>query len=134
MDGETNGSQETTQGTQDQAQQQQREGAQAQGESDRIDFKLQLAGVRNVKAARAILADHDNDIDKLKEPSRSSSRRRESAPRTAPARPGFPTPVRPPTPASSSSTGVRLPGSPTRATSRRRAKPYLAASHTQRTT
>ena len=39
----------------------------AQGESDRIDFKLQLAGVRNVKAARAILADHDNDIDKLKE-------------------------------------------------------------------
>ena len=39
----------------------------AQGESDRIDFKLQLAGVRNVKAARAILADHDNDIEKLKE-------------------------------------------------------------------
>ena len=39
----------------------------AQGESDRIDFKLQLAGVRNVKAARAILADHGNDIDKLKE-------------------------------------------------------------------
>ncbi|MGI6220640.1 MAG: hypothetical protein ACOYIP_02010 [Coriobacteriales bacterium] len=39
----------------------------AQGESDRIDFKLQLAGVRNVKAARAILADHGGDIDKLKE-------------------------------------------------------------------
>ena len=39
----------------------------AQGESDRIDFKLQLAGVRNVKAARAILADHGNVIDKLKE-------------------------------------------------------------------
>ena len=39
----------------------------AQGESDRIDFKLQLAGVRNVKAARAILEDHDNDVDKLKE-------------------------------------------------------------------
>ena len=38
----------------------------AQGESDRIDFKLQLAGVRNVKAARALLADHDNDVDKLK--------------------------------------------------------------------
>ena len=38
----------------------------AQGESDRIDFKLQLAGCRNVKAARAILADHDNDVDKLK--------------------------------------------------------------------
>ena len=39
----------------------------AQGESDRIDFRLQLAGVRNVKAARAILADHDNDVVKLKE-------------------------------------------------------------------
>ena len=38
----------------------------AQGESDRIDFKLQLAGVRNVKAARAILADHGGDIDALK--------------------------------------------------------------------
>ena len=33
----------------------------AQGESDRIDFKLQLAGVRNVKAARALLADHDKN-------------------------------------------------------------------------
>ena len=39
----------------------------AQGESDRIDFKLQLAGVRNVKAARALLSDHSNDADKLKE-------------------------------------------------------------------
>lgn len=39
----------------------------AQGKSDRIDFKLQLAGVRNVKAARALLSDHDNDVDKLKE-------------------------------------------------------------------
>ena len=39
----------------------------AQGESDRIDFKLQLAGVRNVKAARALLSDHDNNVDKLKE-------------------------------------------------------------------
>lgn len=38
-----------------------------QGESDRIDFKLQLAGVRNVKAARALLSDHDNDVDKLME-------------------------------------------------------------------
>lgn len=38
----------------------------AQGESGRIDFKLQLAGVRNVKAARAILADHGGDIDALK--------------------------------------------------------------------
>ena len=39
----------------------------AQGESDRIDFKLQLAGVRNVKAARAILDDHGGDVDALKE-------------------------------------------------------------------
>lgn len=38
----------------------------AQGESDRIDFKLQLAGVRNIKAARAVLDDHGGDIDKLK--------------------------------------------------------------------
>ncbi|MBR3235512.1 MAG: hypothetical protein IKG11_07845 [Atopobiaceae bacterium] len=116
MDGETNGSQEITQGAENQAQEQQQEDAQvqqevtgtdwerqiadrdaritdlegqvaetaknaetaeslrgeiaelkAQGESDRISFRLQLAGVRNVKAARAILADHDNDIDKLKE-------------------------------------------------------------------
>lgn len=39
----------------------------AQGESDRIDFKLQFAGVRNVKAACAVLADHDGDVDALKE-------------------------------------------------------------------
>ena len=38
-----------------------------QGESDRIDFKLQLAGCRSVKAARAVLEDHDGDIDALKE-------------------------------------------------------------------
>jgi hypothetical protein len=122
MDGETNGGQEATQGTQDASQQQGQEQQKtrqtqqevtggnapdyekqiaerdekiatleaqvaeaaknsetaeqlrgeiaelkAQGESDRIDFKLQLAGVRNVKAARAFLSDHDNDVDKLKE-------------------------------------------------------------------
>ena len=39
----------------------------AQGESDRIDFRLQLAGVRNVKAARAVLEDHGGDVDTLKE-------------------------------------------------------------------
>lgn len=39
----------------------------AQGESDRIDSRLQLAGVRNVKAARAILADRGGDVDALKE-------------------------------------------------------------------
>ena len=112
MDGETNGSQEATQGAKDQAQQQGQEQQEtqqgqsqvetpdhekqiaerdekiasleaqvaeaaknaetaeqlrgeiaeikAQGESDRIDFKLQLAGVRNVKAACTLLGDHDN--------------------------------------------------------------------------
>lgn len=39
----------------------------AQGESDRIEFRLQLTGVRNVKAARAVLADHGGDVDALKE-------------------------------------------------------------------
>ena len=39
----------------------------AQGESDRIDFRLRLAGVRNSKAARAILAGHGGDVEALKE-------------------------------------------------------------------
>lgn len=39
----------------------------AQGESDRIDFRLQLAGVRNVKAAPSVLGDHGGDVDALKE-------------------------------------------------------------------
>lgn len=37
-----------------------------QGDEQRIGFELQLAGVRNVKATRALLPDHDNDIEKLK--------------------------------------------------------------------
>lgn len=38
------------------------------GESDRIDFQLQLAGVRNVQAApRAVLAGYNGDVDALKE-------------------------------------------------------------------
>lgn len=37
-----------------------------QGDEQRIGFELQLAGVRNVKAARAPLPDHDDDIEKLK--------------------------------------------------------------------
>ena len=36
------------------------------GDEERVGFELQLAGVRNVKAARALLADHDNDVEKLK--------------------------------------------------------------------
>lgn len=36
------------------------------GDEERVDFELQLAGARNVKAARTLLADHDNDIEKLK--------------------------------------------------------------------
>lgn len=38
----------------------------AQGESDRVDFQLQLAGCRNVKAARAVLEDHGGDVEALK--------------------------------------------------------------------
>lgn len=34
---------------------------------ERVDFALQLAGCRNVKAARAVLSDYDGDVDKLKE-------------------------------------------------------------------
>ena len=34
--------------------------------SERIDFALQLAGCRNVKAARAVLDDHGGDVEKLK--------------------------------------------------------------------
>lgn len=37
-----------------------------QGGEQRIGFELQIAGARNVKAARALLSDHDNDIEKLK--------------------------------------------------------------------
>ena len=36
------------------------------GDEERVGFELRLAGARNVKAARALLADHDNDIEKLK--------------------------------------------------------------------
>lgn len=36
------------------------------GDEERVGFELQIAGARNVKAARALLADHDNDIDKLR--------------------------------------------------------------------
>ena len=37
-----------------------------QGEEQRVGFELQMAGARNVKAARALLPDHDNDIEKLR--------------------------------------------------------------------
>ena len=37
-----------------------------QGESDRLDFELQLAGCRNVKAARAVLDEHGGDVSALK--------------------------------------------------------------------
>ena len=36
------------------------------GDEQRVAFELQMAGARNVKAARALLADHGNDIEKLK--------------------------------------------------------------------
>lgn len=37
-----------------------------QGDGQRVGFELRLAGARNVKAARALLPDYDNDIEKLK--------------------------------------------------------------------
>ena len=37
-----------------------------QGEEQRVGFELQLAGARNVKAAKALLADYDGDVDKLR--------------------------------------------------------------------
>ena len=37
-----------------------------QGEEQRVGFELQMAGARNVKAARTLLADYDNDVEKLK--------------------------------------------------------------------
>ncbi len=121
MDGEANGSQEGTQGAEEQAQGQQAASAQVDGgnesmstpapdyekqiaerdekiasleaqiaeaaksaeatealkgeiaelkaasESERVDFALQLAGCRNVKAARAVLGDYEGDVSKLKE-------------------------------------------------------------------
>jgi hypothetical protein len=35
-------------------------------EDERLDFSLKLAGCRNVKAARAVLADYKGDVDALK--------------------------------------------------------------------
>ena len=37
-----------------------------QGDEQRVGFELQLAGARNVKAAKALLPDYDNDIEKLR--------------------------------------------------------------------
>ena len=37
-----------------------------QGEDERVEFSLLLAGCRNVKAARAVLDDHGGDVDALK--------------------------------------------------------------------
>lgn len=38
----------------------------AQGEDQRVEFELRLAGVRNVKAAKAILSDHGGDVAALR--------------------------------------------------------------------
>ena len=37
------------------------------GDEQREEFELQMAGVRSVKAARALLPDHDGDVSALKE-------------------------------------------------------------------
>lgn len=39
----------------------------AQEEDQRVEFELRLAGVRNVKAAKAILSDHGGDVAALRE-------------------------------------------------------------------
>ena len=39
----------------------------AQGEDQRVEFELKLAGVRNVKAAKAILGDHGGDVAALRD-------------------------------------------------------------------
>ncbi len=39
----------------------------AQSAAERVDFQLQLAGCRNVKAACAVLDDYEGDIDALRE-------------------------------------------------------------------
>ena len=36
------------------------------GDEKRVGFELQIAGAQNVKTARALLPDYDNDIDKLR--------------------------------------------------------------------
>lgn len=38
-----------------------------QSADDRVGYALGLAGCRNVKAARVVLADYDGDIDKMRE-------------------------------------------------------------------
>ncbi len=40
---------------------------QARAKVDRVEYELRLAGVRNVKAATALLDDHDGDVAALKE-------------------------------------------------------------------
>ena len=37
----------------------------AQAADERVKFQLRLAGVRNVKAAKALLDDHDGDVAAL---------------------------------------------------------------------
>lgn len=38
-----------------------------QGEEQRVEFELMMAGARNVRAARALLDEHSGDVSKLKE-------------------------------------------------------------------
>lgn len=38
-----------------------------QATEERLEFELMLAGARNVKACRALLADYDNDVSRLRE-------------------------------------------------------------------
>ncbi|WP_346695756.1 hypothetical protein [Thermophilibacter mediterraneus] len=38
-----------------------------QGEEQRVEFELRMAGARNTKAARALLDEHGGDVSKLRE-------------------------------------------------------------------
>lgn len=43
------------------------EALERRAEDDRVTYQLTLAGAKNVKAAKALLADHGGDVDKLRE-------------------------------------------------------------------
>ena len=42
-------------------------GVRAEGTEERGVYELRLAGVRNVKSAKALLADYEDDVGKLRE-------------------------------------------------------------------
>ena len=61
-----------------------------QAEDERLDFTLKLAGVRNVKAARAVLADYGGDVEKMREAEGWMFAEQVPAPEAATGKTGFP--------------------------------------------